>query len=117
LLSALDAEQFPEPTVPEIAFLGRSNVGKSSLLNALFSSKSGKPKGLAFVSSKPGRTRSLNVFGIGGATVGAGVSVKAKPGLSLGLLRARGPDGKGNRKVVKGEPDTGLGVERSGEWR
>jgi GTP-binding protein len=57
------------------------------------------------VSSKPGRTRSLNVFGIGGATEGAGVSVKARPGLSLELLRAQRPDGKGKRKVVRGERD------------
>ena len=98
----------PSSSAPEIAFLGRSNVGKSSLLNALFANsnnKSNKSKALAFVSSKPGRTRSLNVYGIGGATVGAGVSVRAKPGLSLGLLRAQGVDGEGNRKLVKGERD------------
>jgi GTP-binding protein len=105
----------PSSSAPEIAFLGRSNVGKSSLLNAVFSNsnKSGKPKDLAFVSSKPGRTRSLNVFGIGG-----GVSVKAKAGLSLGLLRAQGTDGKGNRKVVKGERDVEvrnwIGKEKGG---
>jgi GTP-binding protein len=46
--------------VPEVAFLGRSNVGKSSLLNALL----GAP--VCHTSSKPGRTRTLNVFAIGG---------------------------------------------------
>lgn len=44
---------------PEIAFLGRSNVGKSSLLNALMA------RPICYTSSKPGRTRAMNAFGIG----------------------------------------------------
>jgi GTP-binding protein len=56
MLSATDAAHFPAPSLPEVAFLGRSNVGKSSLINTLVDSK------LARTSSTPGRTRSINFF-------------------------------------------------------
>src|SRR6201987_3489050 len=56
LAAATDAAQFPAPGLPEIAFLGRSNVGKSSVINSLVGSK------LARTSSTPGRTRSINFF-------------------------------------------------------
>lgn len=49
---------------PEVAFLGRSNVGKSSLLNAVMG------KEICWTSSKPGRTREMNAFGIGGTKGG-----------------------------------------------
>ncbi|KAJ5898805.1 GTP-binding protein EngB [Penicillium taxi] len=49
---------------PEVAFLGRSNVGKSSLLNALMGQK------ICWTSSKPGKTREMNAFGIGGTKGG-----------------------------------------------
>jgi GTP-binding protein len=52
--AATDPNQFPAPTLPEVAFLGRSNVGKSSVINSLLGSK------IARTSSTPGRTRSIN---------------------------------------------------------
>jgi GTP-binding protein len=62
LLSATDAAHFPTESktagAPEIAFLGRSNVGKSSLINALLGSKQ------AHTSSTPGRTRAINFFAL-----------------------------------------------------
>jgi GTP-binding protein len=60
IISAADPGRFPRELLPEIAFLGRSNVGKSSLLNALTRSKR-----LAFTSSKPGCTTAINFYRIG----------------------------------------------------
>ena len=54
-------DQLPPPALPELAFAGRSNVGKSSLINALTGRKS-----LARASNTPGRTRQLNFFDLGG---------------------------------------------------
>lgn len=54
---AVKAAQYPEPGVPEIAFAGRSNVGKSSLLNLLT-----RRKNLARVSGSPGKTRTINFY-------------------------------------------------------
>ncbi|HEX7174948.1 MAG TPA: ribosome biogenesis GTP-binding protein YihA/YsxC [Pyrinomonadaceae bacterium] len=55
--SAFEESQWPRDSLPEVAFLGRSNVGKSSLMNSLLG-----VKGLARTSSTPGRTQSLNYF-------------------------------------------------------
>jgi GTP-binding protein len=54
---AVDAASLPPPTIVEVAFAGRSNVGKSSLLNTLM-----QRRGLARTSNTPGCTRQLNVF-------------------------------------------------------
>ena len=59
LKSAFQEDDWPRDSKPEIAFLGRSNVGKSSLINSLLS-----VHGLARTSSTPGRTQSLNFFEI-----------------------------------------------------
>jgi len=60
LKSAPDLKFLPDPDVPEIAFAGRSNVGKSSLLNAITNRN-----GLARTSNTPGRTQELNFFDVG----------------------------------------------------
>ena len=64
LKSAPKLEFLPEPTVPEIAFAGRSNVGKSSLINALVNRNN-----LARASNTPGRTQELNFFDVGDPAV------------------------------------------------
>jgi GTP-binding protein len=56
--SAADPKQFPPPVAPEIAFVGRSNVGKSSLINSLVGNK------IAKTSNTPGRTQTINFFQI-----------------------------------------------------
>jgi GTP-binding protein len=57
LTSVYNLRQLPEPEFPEIAFAGRSNVGKSSLLNQLI-----RRRNLVKTSGKPGKTQSLNFF-------------------------------------------------------
>jgi GTP-binding protein len=58
MISAADPARFPVSTLPEVAFLGRSNVGKSSLINSLVGSK------IAKTSNTPGRTQTINFFEI-----------------------------------------------------
>lgn len=59
LLGAKKFEQFPESTLPEIAFIGRSNAGKSTLINKITQKRK-----LALTSSQPGKTREINFFNI-----------------------------------------------------
>jgi GTP-binding protein len=62
VVSSGKPDSFPKDRLPEIAFLGRSNVGKSSLINALTGQKR-----LAFTSNTPGRTQTINFYRIDGA--------------------------------------------------
>jgi GTP-binding protein len=62
IVSSAKPAAFPSDRLPEIAFLGRSNVGKSSLINALTGQK-----GLAFTSNTPGRTQTINFYRVDGA--------------------------------------------------
>lgn len=61
MLSVVDSSQLPPADLPEVAFVGRSNVGKSMLLNTLFNQRD-----LAKTSSTPGRTQQLNYFNLDG---------------------------------------------------
>ena len=60
LQSAVKREQYPEENRPEIVFIGRSNVGKSSLINSLT-----RVNNLAHVSGQPGKTQTINFYDVG----------------------------------------------------
>lgn len=85
LLSATNVAHFPSESktanAPEVAFLGRSNVGKSSLINSLLGAK------LAHTSSTPGRTRAINFFALYETT---GSKQKAQPSLIFADLPGYG---------------------------
>ncbi|KIW02368.1 uncharacterized protein PV09_06190 [Verruconis gallopava] len=88
LFSASKLPNIPiDSKIPEIAFLGRSNVGKSSLLNALLNKKNAK---IAHESKHPGRTKTMNFFGVGPAAEVPGTRRVAKKGQSLEMLEKAG---------------------------
>jgi GTP-binding protein len=89
--TATRPQEWPRGFTPEIAFVGRSNVGKSSMLNALT-----RRKGLARVSNTPGRTRALQFFD---------VSYRPTPAARPRALRLCDLPGYGYAKVSKAERD------------
>ena len=95
VLGAVKPDDVPPPDLPEVAFAGRSNVGKSSLVNAL----TGRG-GLARASVEPGRTRQINFFDLGGRLMladlpgygfarAAKTDIKRWTGLTKAYLRGR----------------------------
>jgi GTP-binding protein len=84
---AVDAQSLPPPTLLEVAFAGRSNVGKSSLLNAVM-----QRRGLARTGGTPGVTRQLNVF-----------EIRCDDGLSLRLVDLPGYGWARRSKKERGE--------------
>ena len=92
LVSAVRQEQWPPQDRPEIVLVGRSNAGKSSLINALW----GKP--VAFVSSTPGKTQVLNFYNVGGK-----YNVVDSPGYGFAKKRAEIEAGfQGIEEYLKG---------------
>ncbi|HYD39324.1 MAG TPA: ribosome biogenesis GTP-binding protein YihA/YsxC [Anaeromyxobacter sp.] len=89
--TATKPAEWPRGRTPEVAFVGRSNVGKSSMLNALT-----RRKGLARVSNTPGRTRALQFFD---------VSYRPTPAARPRALRLCDLPGYGYAKVSKAERD------------
>jgi GTP-binding protein len=89
--TATKPQEWPRGPAPEVAFVGRSNVGKSSMLNALT-----RRKGLARVSGTPGRTRALQFFD---------VAVRPTPKARPRALRFCDLPGYGFAKVSKAERD------------
>ena len=95
LTAATQAQHLPEIGLPEIAFAGRSNVGKSSLVNALTGRKT-----LARISQTPGRTQQINFFSLAdrlilvdlpgyGYALAAKTAIKAWTGLTRHYLKGR----------------------------
>ena len=88
--TAYNSSQLPAPLLPEVAVAGRSNVGKSTLINLLLNRTSKK---VAHVSSKPGKTRSLNFYRINPGGGGRPFVMVDLPGYGYA---ARASDERGN---------------------
>lgn len=99
LFSSAQFRSLPPSVVPEVCFLGRSNVGKSSLLNALMHRTSGP--GLAFTSAKPGRTRALNAFAVGGDVHAVDQGQQGQRSKSTNTEAKQGAGGQINLGVAK----------------
>ena len=91
LTTAARLDQLPATELPEIAFVGRSNAGKSTAINAL-----AQHKRLAFASRTPGRTQHINLFELG-PEGRAGRAVRRPAGLRLRGGGARAPSCAGRR--------------------
>jgi GTP-binding protein len=89
--------ELPPPSLPEVAFAGRSNVGKSSLLNALVG-----VRGLARVAKTPGRTQAINLFAVGDRWIAVDL-----PGYGYAKVS------KGMRSSWKGLIETYLGTRET----
>src|SRR5512140_1356226 len=94
--TATRPQEWPRGPVPEVAFVGRSNVGKSSMLNAL-----ARRKGLARVSNTPGRTRALQFFDL---------AYRPTPAARPRQVRFCDLPGYGYAKVSKAERDRGAAM-------
>ena len=81
-----DPDDRPSPPLPEIAFVGRSNVGKSSLLNALC-----RNRHLARISRTPGKTQTINYFDVGGSCYFVDLPGYGYAAVPEGVRRAWGP--------------------------
>ena len=91
LTTAAQLDQLPPTELPEIAFVGRSNAGKSTAINRL-----AQQKRLAFASRTPGRTQHINLFELGPKDA-ARCAVRRPAGLRLRGGRARAPSCAGSR--------------------
>lgn len=91
--SAVNPKDYPQPKYPEVAVVGRSNVGKSSLINAIFK------RNIAKVSSSPGKTRLINFF-----LLNDRISLLIFPDtVTLLFQRQKEQNGKDDRKVLSNE--------------